>query len=134
MSIYLNDLDKFNIIKKKKFKISNHELLTYLNFTFTNTKKLIKQIQTVEKKKKKEKSKTIEIQKKIDPIDKLIQNLNRKETKIEDIEIKDKKDIEIEEIEEIDNQVEENKDIKKLTITASTKPDKKKTGGGFVIE
>ena len=86
------------------------------------------------KKKKKEKSKTIEIQKKVDPIDKLIQNLNRKETKIEDIEIKDKKDIEIEEIEEIDNQVEENKDIKKLTITASTKPDKKKTGGGFVIE
>ena len=78
------------------------------------------------KKKKKEKSKTIEIQKKVDPIDKLIQNLNRKETKIEDIEI--------EEIEEIDNQVEENKDIKKLTITASTKPDKKKTGGGFVIE
>ena len=83
------------------------------------------------KKKKKDKSKTIEIQKKVDPIDKLIQNLNRKETKIEDIEIKDKKDIEIE---EIDNQVEENKDIKKLTITASTKPDKKKTGGGFVIE
>ena len=91
------------------------------------------------KKKKKEKSKTIEIQKKVDPIDKLIQNLNRKETKIEDIEIKeieikDKKEIEIEEIEEINNQVEENKDIKKLTITASTKPDKKKTGGGFVIE
>ena len=77
------------------------------------------------KKKKKEKSKTIEIQKKVDPIDKLIQNLNRKETKIEDIEIKDKKDIEIEEIEEIDNQVEENKAIKKLTITASTKTDKK---------
>ena len=91
------------------------------------------------KKKKKEKSKTIEIQKKVDPIDKLIQNLNRKETKIEDIEIKDieikdKKEIEIEEIEEINNQVEENKDIKKLTITASTKPHKKKTGGGFVIE
>ena len=91
------------------------------------------------KKKKKEKSKTIEIQKKVDPIDKLIQNLNRKETKIEDIEIKDieikdKKEIEIEEIEEINNQVEENKDIKKLTITASTKPDKKKTGSGFLIE
>ena len=64
-------------------------------------------------------------------IEKLIQNLNRKETKIEDIEIKDKKDIEIE---EIDNQVEENKDIKKLTITASTKPDNKKKGGGFIIE
>ena len=81
------------------------------------------------KKKKKEKSKTIEIRKKIDPIDKLIQNLNRKETKIEDIEIKDKKDIKIE---EINNQPEENKNIKKLTITASTKPDKK--GSGFLIE
>ena len=81
------------------------------------------------KKKKKEKSKTIEIQKKIDPIDKLIQNLNRKETKIEDIEIKDKKDIKIE---EINNQLEENKNIKKLKITASIKPDKK--GSGFLIE
>ena len=81
------------------------------------------------KKKKKEKSKTIEIQKKIDPIDKLIQNLNRKETKIEDIEIKDKKDIKIE---EINNQPEENKNIKKLKITVSTKPDKK--GSGFLIE
>ena len=86
------------------------------------------------KKKKKEKSKTIEIQKKVDPIDKLIQNLNRKETKIEDIEIKDKKDKKDIKIEEINNQVEENKNIKKLTITASTKPHKKKTGGGFVIE
>ena len=73
--------------------------------------------------------KTIEIQKKIDPIDKLIQNLNRKETKIEDIEIKDKKDIKIE---EINNQLEENKNIKKLKITASIKPDKK--GSGFLIE
>ena len=73
--------------------------------------------------------KTIEIQKKIDPIDKLIQNLNRKETKIEDIEIKDKKDIKIE---EINNQPEENKNIKKLKITASIKPDKK--GSGFLIE
>tara|TARA_Y100001970_G_C13422158_1_gene457104 strand:- start:44 stop:412 length:369 start_codon:yes stop_codon:yes gene_type:complete len=86
------------------------------------------------KKKKKDKSKTIEIQKKIDPIDKLIQNLNRKETKIEDIEIKDKKDKKDIKIEEINNQVEENKNIKKLTITASTKPDKKKTGSGFLIE
>ena len=96
-----------------------------------NYSKIRKRTHKKKKKKKKDKSKKIKIQRKIDPIDKLIQNLNRKQTKIEDIEIKDKKDIKIE---EINNQPEENKNIKKLKITASTKPDNKKKGGGFIIE
>ena len=101
---------------------------------YSKVRKRTRKKKKKKKKKKKEKSKTIEIQKKVDPIDKLIQNLNSKETKIEDIEIKDKKDKKDIKIEEINNQVEENKNIKKLTITASTKPDKKKTGSGFLIE
>jgi alpha-galactosidase len=97
-----------------------------------------KHIQTRKKKKKKRKKKKsvkqIKLQKKIDPIDKLIQNLNKKQTKIEDIKIKDKE--EIKNI-KIDNQSKDlskdDENIKKLKITASIKPDKTRIGGGFII-
>ena len=108
--------------KKKKLGNSGIRLKPKEPNLLENYSKYIKN-RTRKKKKKKKKEKSIKIQSKIDPIEKLIQNLNRKEKKIEDIEIKDKKDIKIE---EINNQPEENKDIKKLTITASLKPDKKK--------
>jgi len=111
--------------KKKKLSNSGIRLKPKEPNLLENYSKYIKN-RTRKKKKKKKKVKSIKIQSKIDPIEKLIQNLNRKETKIKDIEIKDKKDI------KIDNQVEENKDIKKLKITVSTKPDKK--GSGFLIE
>ena len=92
-----------------------------------------KHIQTRKKKKKRKKKKSvkqIKLQKRIDPIDKLIQNLSKKQTKIEDKKIKDKK-----EIKNIKKDLsEDNENIKKLKITASIKPDKKKMGGGFLIE
>ena len=113
--------------KKKKLGNSGIRLKPKEPNLLENYSKYIKnRTRKKKKKKKKKKEKSIKIQSKIDPIEKLIQNLNRKETKIKDIEIKDKKDI------KIDIQVEENKDIKKLKITVSTKPDKK--GSGFLIE
>ena len=131
--------------KKKKLSDNGIRLKPKETNVLENYSKFIKTKKKKKKKKKKKRSvKKIEIHKKIDPMDKIIQTADKKkeidEIIIEDKESKDEDKESKGEIKKVrvdkkpQDLSEKDDNIKKLKITASLKPDKDKEGGGFTID